>query len=116
MFAQLTRYQPYQPLAVGWKFSLVQICTVPGQATNTTETKAQICWSADEMLDSGDPTVNTGARVYYNQHLRSEAPAADVSTMTSSPLRFGEYTLHTLLTTLPDRPAASAFVFKDVPP
>jgi hypothetical protein len=115
LFAQLTRFQPYQPLSVGWKFSLVQILPVPGPTGGPAEIKFQTYWSADEMLDSGDPTVTTGARAYYNQHLRNEAPAADVSTMTSSPTRFGEYTLHTLLTTLPERPVTGSPIVQIVP-
>jgi hypothetical protein len=101
LFCQLTRYQPYQPLAVGWKFSLVEI---PRSAiTSPADLKARILWSADEVLDAGDPTVATGARVYYAQHMRNDAASADASTMLSSPARFGQYTLGTLLATLPER-------------
>ena len=102
LFCQLTRYQPYQPLAVGWKFSLVENIA---DATAPSGMKAQILWSVDEVLDSGEPTVATGARNYYTQHLRNEAPSADASTMLSSPVRFGQYTLGTLLGTLPARSA-----------
>ncbi len=101
LFCQLTRYQPYQPLAVGWKFSLVE--THNAGATTPNDFKARILWSADEVLDSGDPTVTTGARAYYTQHLRNDAPSADAATMLNSPVRFGQYTLATLLATLPGR-------------
>jgi hypothetical protein len=101
MFCQLTRYQPYQPLATGWKFSLVQ------SSKETTEPqKPRILWSVDEVMDGGEPTVATGARNYYAQHLRNDAASADAGTILSSPARFGQYTLATLFGTLPVRPAA----------
>ncbi len=101
LFCQLTRYQPYQPLAVGWKFILV--ATPKSAITSSADLKAGVLWSADEVLDSGDPAVATGARAYYTQHMRNDAASADASTMLSSPARFGQYTLGTLLATLPER-------------
>jgi len=95
MFCQLTRFQPYQPLAVGWKFSLVENSRAFG---GTAQPLA--LWSADEVLDAGDPEVATAARNYYTQHLRNEAASADPSTMLSSPARFGQYTLWTLFGTI----------------
>jgi hypothetical protein len=104
MFSQISRYQPYQPVAVGWKFSLIE---TPEKAASSKGGKTAIVWSADEVLDSGDPAVATSARAYYTQHLRNEAPSADVSTMMSSPTRFGQYTIATLLATIPERTAAN---------
>jgi hypothetical protein len=104
MFSQITRYQPYQPVAVGWKFSLIE---TPVKSIETKAAKSAIIWSADEVLDSGDPAVATSARNYYTQHLRNEAASADVSTMMSSPTRFGQYTIATLLATMPERTPAS---------
>jgi len=73
MFCQLTRFQPYQPLAVGWKFSLVQYSRALGATA-----QPQILWSADEVLDAGDPEVATAARNYFAQHLHNEAASADL--------------------------------------
>jgi hypothetical protein len=103
MFSQLTRYQPYQPIAVGWKFSLIE---TPAKAAGSTTGKSAIVWSVDEVLDSGDPAVASSARNYYTQHLRNEAASADVSTMMASPTRFGQYAIATLLGTLPTRPVS----------
>ena len=102
-FGQLTRYQPYQPIAVGWKFTLVEARASSSTNAPSAEVKGLTFWSVDEVLDSGDPGVANAARAYYSQHLRNEAPAADVSTMMSSPTRFGQYAIATLLTSLPDR-------------
>jgi hypothetical protein len=105
LFCQLTRYQPYQPMAVGWKFSLV--ANPPPGPLSMQEMKDKILWSADEVLDAGEPGVSNAARDYYGQHLRNEAPSADASTILSSPARFGQYTLAALLETLPGRQVAS---------
>lgn len=101
MFCQLTRYAPYPPLAVGWKFSLVAN-PVAGH-TSPAESKDRVIWVADEVLDAGEPTVANSARDYYTQHLRNEAPSAEPTTILSSPVRFGQYTLAALFETLPTR-------------
>jgi hypothetical protein len=104
LFSQLTRYQPYQPLAIGWKFSLIEKTAMPAATPSAPGNGAPvILWSADEVLDAGDPEVTNAARSYYSQHLRNEAPLSDSSTVLSSPGRFGQYTLGTLLATLPAR-------------
>lgn len=106
LFCQLTRYQPYQPVSVGWKFTLVELgAPMMNKGTNAPPS-TQIIWSADEMLDAGDARVASAARAYYNKNIRNDAPAEDVSTMMSSPRRFGQYTLSTILDTIPERPLA----------
>lgn len=100
LFSQLTRYQPYQPLATGWKFRLVE---TPNDDSLAEGFPGRTLWSADELLDSGDPAVANSAREYYMQHLRNAGPAPDATTILSSPTRFGQYTLSTLLNTLPER-------------
>jgi hypothetical protein len=104
LFCQLIRYQPYEPLAVGWKFTLVDKGdAASGVTTSPKDPAARILWSADEVFDAGDVEVATAARVYYSQHLRDEAPLADSSTVLGSPSRFGQYTLNALFATLPRR-------------
>jgi hypothetical protein len=90
-FTQLTRYFPYQPVAVGWKFSLIQV------------KERQIIWKADELLDAGDAIVANAARSYSNQHVHIEGPAEDPSAILGSPSRFGQYSLSAILATLPER-------------
>jgi hypothetical protein len=104
LFCQLIRYQPYEPLAIGWKFSLVEKGAPPKDAATTSKVPGlQVLWSADEVFDAGDVTVATAARVYYSQHLKNEAPLSDSSTVLGSPSRFGQYTLNALFATLPVR-------------
>lgn len=104
LFCQLIRYQPYEPLAVGWKFSLVEKGeTAKDPAAASKDAGLRILWSADEVFDAGDIAVANAARTYYSQHLRNEAPAPDSSTILGSPSRFGQYTLNALFGTLPAR-------------
>ena len=90
-FDQLTRYQPYQPVAVGWKMTLVF------------NKEHQIYWAADEVFDAGDDGVANAARKYESDHIVTQSPLPDPNAILSSPSRFGQYTLHALLTTLPIR-------------
>jgi hypothetical protein len=104
LFCQLIRYQPYEPLAIGWKFSLVEKGAPSKDTAISSKVPAlQVLWSADEVFDAGDVTVATAARVYYSQHLKNEAPLSDSSTVLGSPSRFGQYTLNALFATLPVR-------------
>ena len=90
-FSQLTRYQPYQPLAVGWKLNLI------ANAGHVS------LWAADEVFDAGNGEVADSARDYAAADIRYEGPLADPDAILSSPSRFGQYTLHALLNTLPTR-------------
>ncbi len=90
-FTQLTRYFPYQPVAVGWKFSLIQV------------KDREIVWKADELLDAGDNLVANAARSYSGQHVHIEGPAEDPAAISGSPSRFGQYSLSAILATLPER-------------
>ena len=90
-FAQLTRYQPYKPLAVGWKLTLIE------DSTRTA------FWAADEVFDAGSGPVADAARDYASENVQYEGPLADPDAILSSPSRFGQYTLHALLATLPMR-------------
>jgi hypothetical protein len=91
LFDQLTRYQPYQPVSVGWKLTLV------------VNKEHQIYWAADEIFDAGDDGVANAARAYASSHIITQSPIPDPNAILSSPSRFGQYTLHELLTTMPQR-------------
>ncbi|HSY16691.1 MAG TPA: hypothetical protein VK815_00080 [Candidatus Acidoferrales bacterium] len=91
LFAELTTYRAYSPLAVGWRFKLVDART------------GQIIWSADELFDASRPEIQRAA-----DHFEAEKPAIPLITvknwaMTSSPRLFGRYTAAALLDTLPER-------------
>jgi hypothetical protein len=90
-FSQLTRYYPYQPVAVGWKLTLVE--AVGGQ----------IIWKADDDLDAGDAVVANAARHYAVEHVHIEGPADDPGVILGSPSRFGQYSISALMAALPGR-------------
>ena len=91
LFAELTTYRAYAPLAVGWRFKLVDART------------KQIIWAADELFDASQTDVRKAA-VKFDE----KAPILPVITdkdwaMLNSPRRFGRYTAAALLETLPER-------------
>ena len=91
LFAQVTAFRAYPPLAVGWRFKLV---TADGKSTP---------WGADEMFDAGQPTVVNGARHYQQASQRPGGPLDDSHAILNSPRRFGHYSASALLDTLPAR-------------
>ena len=88
IFAELTAYRPYPPLAMGWKLHLV--------AADGT----QVWWTSDVLYDAGNQTVARGAVRYEREYQAHRLPASDPATILRSPGRFGQYTLAASLETL----------------
>lgn len=88
IFAQLTAYRPYPPLAMGWKLHLV--------ATS----EPQVWWTSDVLFDAGDQSVARSAVRYEREFQASRLPVADPATILRSPGRFGQYSLAASLETL----------------
>lgn len=84
LFSELTVFRAYAPLAIGWRFKLVDART------------KQILWAADELFDANQAAVQSGARHF------SSNPDESWATL-NSPRKFGQYTVATLMTTLPER-------------
>jgi hypothetical protein len=92
LFIELTAYQAYPPLRVGWRCKLVDAFT------------GHIWWAADEVFDAGNPLVINAARRYYQQQMLPTAPALmDSRSILHSPRRFSQYTASALAGTLPGR-------------
>jgi hypothetical protein len=91
LFAELTAFNAYAPLAVGWRFKLVDART------------GQIIWAADEVFDAARPTI-ANAAYHFEKRQDAAATAADGNwVVLNSPRRFGRYSAAALLDTLPDR-------------
>ena len=90
LFCQLTVFHAYAPLAVGWRFKMVDTRT------------RQILWAADEVFDAGQQSVLRGAARYQAAALRPSE--ADGWSIRNSPRQFGQYAAARLLATLPGRP------------
>lgn len=92
LFAELTTFRAYSPLAVGWRFKLVDVRT------------GLVIWSADELFDANQPAVQRAA-----SHFEQEKPLLPLTSvskdwaMLNSPSRFGRYSAAALLDTLPER-------------
>jgi hypothetical protein len=89
LFCEITRFRAYQPLTMGWKFSLV------------TCREGRIIWAADEVFDAGQTPVANAARRYFQSH--SPAEAGDSKMILKSPLYFGQYSAAAVLDTMPRR-------------
>ncbi len=91
LFCHLTVFRAYPPLAVGWRFKLVE-CR-----------DAQTIWAADDVFDAGQPAVVNGARRYEQDQQQNTTPQLDSRRILNAPRRFGHYAASTLLATMPDR-------------
>ena len=91
LFCQLTAFRAYAPLAIGWRMKLVDARS------------GQILWAGDEMFDAGQSSVQNSARRYQLSQIRSSGSDASEWVMGNSPRTFGQYTVASLLRTLPAR-------------
>ena len=94
LFCQITRYNPYPPLAVGWKMVLAS------RAAGTNAVP-QILWQVDDVADAGDPQTAHAARTYYLQHVRTEQSQSDAGMILRSPDLFGQFSLSAIFGTIP---------------
>jgi len=88
IFAHLTAYRPYPPLALGWKLHLVATA------------EPQIWWTSDVLYDAGNQAVARSAMRYEREFQAHRLPTAEPATILRSPGRFGQYTLAASLETL----------------
>ena len=91
LFSELSTYNPYPPLAVGWHLSLVDL-----------RTRADY-WTVDEVFDAGSPGVIAAAQAYYRGGLNQPSVQLDSAAVLNSPLRFGQYSAAAVIGTLPGR-------------
>ncbi len=90
LFTDLTVYNPYQPLAVGFRAKLA------------TARDVRMVWAFDEVFSATDPRMRTSIR----DHQRSavDAPLVDpVPATLQSPVRFGAVAAELMFGTLPPR-------------
>lgn len=91
LFAELTTYRAYAPLAVGWRFKLVDART------------GQVIWSADELFDAARPDVQRAASRFEQEKPVLPLFAPNNWALLNSPRSFGRYSAAALLDTLPER-------------
>jgi len=91
LFARLSQYKPYPPLAMGWNLQLVLM------------DHSRIYWAADEVFDMSERAVAASAQQYGRRQFEGRDPHTDPSSISLSPRQFGQYSLASLLATLPAR-------------
>ena len=91
LFSRVSQYRAYPPLTVGFSFKLADVQS------------GEFLWAADEVFDSGEPSVVNSARRY--QLMREQLPAslADSRSILNSPGGFGRYAANSVFQTLPAR-------------
>lgn len=91
LFVELTAYRAYAPLAVGWRFKLVDVRS------------GQIVWAADELFDAAEPAVYHASQRFSGQRLKWPFGHEENWLAANSPRQFGRYSATVLLGTLPER-------------
>jgi len=91
LFAELTTYRPYSPMAVGWRLKLVDARS------------GQIVWAADEVFDEMQPAVAHAVQRFMDPGFTGSLFYNPSWLAVNSPIQFGHYSAAALLKTLPDR-------------
>jgi hypothetical protein len=91
LFCQLTGFQAYPPLAIGWRLKLVDV------------RQKKTIWAGDEHFDAGRPAVMAAARRYQQRQQRQLGGDTADWLAATSPQWFGQYSLASLFNTLPAR-------------
>jgi hypothetical protein len=91
LFARLTQYRPYEPLSMGWRLKLLEV------------DEPRVLWAVDEVFDARVPQVAAGARRFAQQNPETPGLASDSEGVLTSPRRFAQYTVNSVVATLPGR-------------
>jgi hypothetical protein len=91
LFAELTAYRGYAPLAVGWRLKLVDARS------------GQIVWAADEVFDAAHSKVAKGLQKFDEPPVIWPFLHEDNWVALNSPRQLGRYAAAALLETMPDR-------------
>jgi hypothetical protein len=95
LFTQLTQYRPYEPLLIGWRMKLIDA------------DEPHILWAVDEVFDARVPTVAAAASRHLEGNPDTGASLSDSRSVLQSPRRFGRYTAHAVVQTMPGRAMAT---------
>ena len=90
LFTDLTVYQAYRPLALGFRAKLAGVRDV------------RLVWAFDEIFSADDPKIRNSVRLYYRRSDRA-TPSDPMSTNLQSPARFGAVAADLMFRTLPPR-------------
>jgi hypothetical protein len=91
LFSELTNLRTMSPMLVGWHMKLVETDSL------------QTIWEINELYDGGNERVATAASQYYEAEIGAGFRKPDPELVLASPRLFGQYTLHSVFSTLPLR-------------
>ena len=91
LFAELTTYRAYAPLAVGWRFKLVDAHS------------GQIVWAVDELFDAAIPAISIAAQRFAEPRFFRPFGHEENWLAANSPRQFGRYAAAAVLDKLPER-------------
>jgi hypothetical protein len=92
LFCRLTAFKAYAPLSVGWRLRLVDARS------------RQTLWATDEVFDAAEKPIQEGVRRFEKlPKITWFRPESSDWVALHSPRRFGQFTLATVLATLPGR-------------
>ena len=91
LISELTALKTMAPMKMGWHMKLID-----------TESLEAI-WEIDEFYDAGNIHVAAAAEEYYETKLSGAFRKPDPELVLASPRLFGQYTLDSVLSTLPPR-------------
>ncbi|HVS51294.1 MAG TPA: hypothetical protein VHD62_02970 [Opitutaceae bacterium] len=89
LFVDLTVYDAYRPLAIGWR---AKLATIDG---------TRLLWSFDNVFAADNPAVANSARHYFLQRDTGGVPADLTPAVLQSPGRFAAYAAAAMFDTLP---------------
>ena len=87
LFAELTTFRAYPPVAVGWKLHLFDLET------------EELVWAADEVFDAGQATVANALRRHIREKLSPNNAAATQLLVLDSPREMARFSLGELIGT-----------------
>ncbi len=91
VFAEVTAFEPYKPIAIGLRLRLVSL------------ENGQSLWAFDHLFNAGDPRVLAGARQFTELRNSSPFPLDTAHGTFQSPRRFANYCTALAFSTLPPR-------------
>ena len=91
LFSELTNLRTMSPMLVGWHMKLVETDSL------------QTIWEINELYDGGNERVAIAASQYYEAEIGAGFRKPDPELVLASPRLFGQYTLHSVFSTLPLR-------------
>lgn len=91
LFVDITRYDPYPPIAIGIRAKLARI------------SDRSLVWTIDETYDGSKAPVANAARKYWLDLTPPNAPTDMSATALQSPNKFATYAFNSAFSTLPPR-------------